>query len=125
MALKRLTLVRGSSETYGLTFKKADGTLYNIKNWTVYFTLKTNYSLPDSKASLQKIVTAFTDTTSGTSGSASVTINPSDTINLDVGEYDYDIKVCTASSANYTPERGKLVLLYNVTTSTGTAGTAA
>lgn len=125
MALKRLSLIRGDSQTYTLTFKTAAGTLYCLKNWAVFFTLKTNWSLEDAQASLQKIVTAFADTTAGTSGVATVTINPTDTVNLDPGEYDYDISVRTSSNQTYTVQRGKLDLHYDVTRSAGTAGSAA
>lgn len=125
MALKRLSLTRGDTQTYTLTFKKADGSLYNIKNWVVFFTLKTNWSLPDANASLQKIVTTFDDTTSGTSGSARVTINPTDTVDLDVGEYDFDFAVRTSTNETFTVLKGKLDLEYDVTRSAGTAGTVA
>lgn len=125
MALRRLTLTRGDSQTYTLTFKKSDGTLYCLKNWTVFFTLKANYSLPDASASLQKIVTSFADSVSGTSGVAVVTLNPSDTTNLDPGEYDFDISVCTAASENFTVLKGKFNLEYDVTRTAGTAGTVA
>lgn len=123
MALRRLSLTRGDSDNYGVTFKRADGTLYNIKNWTVFFTLKTNRDLPDSEASLQKIVTTFSDTTSGTSGSANIPIIPSDTTNLEPGEYDFDIAVCTNVNENYTVLKGKFDLEYDVTRTAGTAGT--
>ena len=124
MAFKRLSLVRGDSDNYGVTFKQKDGTLYNIKNWVVFFTLKTNIDLPDSQASLQKIITTFSDTTSGTSGSANIPIVPADTINLSIGEYDFDIAVCTApNSESFTVLRGKFDLEYDVTKTTGTAGT--
>jgi hypothetical protein len=124
VAFTRLSLVRGDSQTYTLTFKKSDGTLYCLKNWVVFFTLKTNYSLPDTEASLQKIITTFADTTAGTSGVASIPLLPTDTVNLDPGEYDYDIAVRTAANETYTVLRGKLDLEYDVTRSTGTAGTA-
>jgi len=125
MALKRLSLVRGDSQTYTLTFKQSDGTLYNLKNWVVFFTLKTNWSLPDSQASLQKIVTTFADTTAGTSGVATITLSPTDTVDLDPGEYDFDIAVRTAANETFTVLKGKMDLEYDVTRSAGTAGTAA
>jgi len=125
MALKRLTLIRGDSRTYTLTFKTAAGTLYCLKNWAVFFTLKTNWSSADAQASLQKIVTTFSDTTSGTSGVATVSILPTDTVDLEPGEYDYDISVRTSSNETHTVQRGKLTLEYDVTRSPGTAGSAA
>jgi len=125
MAIKRMSLVRGNDVTYNMVFATAAGAAYCLKNWSVFFTIKTNPSLPDAQASVQKIVTTFPDTTSGTSGSAQVTIAAADTANLDVGEYDYDVRVTTSAGKNYTVERGKLDLLYEVTASLGTAGTAA
>jgi hypothetical protein len=125
MAYKRLSLIRGNSHTYGLTFKNSAGVPYNIKNWVVKFTLKTNYDLPDSDASLSKIVTAFSDTTSGTSGSAQISLIPTDTSNLDVGVYDYDIAVTTDTANEFiTVMKGKFDLEYGVTKTPGTAGTA-
>jgi hypothetical protein len=125
MALKRLSLTRGDSQTYTVTFKRADGSLYCLKNWAVFFTLKTQYDLPDSQASLQKIVTTFADTTAGTSGVATISLNPADTVDLIPGEYDFDIAVRTAANETYTVMKGKLDLEYDVTRSAGTAGTAA
>lgn len=123
MAYKRLSLTRGDSHNYSLVFKNSAGTLYNIKNWVVKFTLKTNYDLADSDASLQKIVTTFSDTTSGTSGSALITLNPSDTANLDIGVYDFDIAVTTSDNETFTVMKGKFDLEYDVTKTAGTAGT--
>jgi hypothetical protein len=125
MAFKRLSLTRGDSQTYTLTFRNSAGTPYCMKNWVVFFTLKTNYNLPDAQASLQKIVTTFPDTTAGTSGVATITLNPTDTVNLDPGEYDFDIAVRTAANETYTVLKGKFNLEYDVTRTAGTAGTAA
>lgn len=126
MAHKRLSLTRGNSHTYGVTFKKSDGTLHNIKNWVVKFTLKTNWDLPDADASLQKIVSTFTDTTGGTSGSAQISLIPTDTSSLDVGEYDFDIAVTTDTTNEFiTVMKGKFDLEYGVTKTPGTMGTAA
>jgi len=124
MALHRLAFIRGDTQTYNVTFKRADGTPYCLKNWTVFFTVKTNYDLPDNAASFQKIVTTFPDTTSGTSGSATISIVPDDTKNLDPGKYDFDIAVCTNNDENFTVLRGRLDLGYDVTNTAGTAGTA-
>jgi hypothetical protein len=124
MALKRLTMTRGDSQTYTLTFKNSSGQPYNIKNWNVFFTVKADPCLPDSEAALQKILTTFADTTSGTTGVAEINILPTDTADLAAREYDFDIAVCTATSANYTVVKGKFNLEYDVTRSAGTAGTA-
>jgi hypothetical protein len=126
MALKRLTLIRGDTQTYTLTFKGGTaGTAYCLKNWTVFFTLKTHWSLPDAQASLQKIVTTFADTTAGTSGVAVISLAPTDTVDLEPGEYDFDIAVRTAANETYTVLKGKMDIEYDVTRTAGTAGTAA
>jgi hypothetical protein len=125
MALRRLSLTRGDSRTLPLAFTDKDGLPVCLKNWTVFFTLKTHWALPDSQASLQKIVTTFSDTTSGTSGSASIVFVPADTESLEPMEYDFDIAVCTNEGLQYTVLKGKFDLGYDVTQTAGTAGTAA
>jgi hypothetical protein len=125
MALKRLSLTRGDTQTYTITFKTSAGILYCLKNWNVFFTLKTNHGLDDNRASLQKIITSFSDSTGGTTGVAVIPISPTDTKDLDPGEYDFDISVLTAASESFTVMKGKFDLEYDVTRTTGTAGTAA
>lgn len=125
MAQRKLSLVRGDSQDYTLTIKNSSGVPYCLKNWKIYFTLKTNYDLPDSQASLQKTVTTFADTTSGTSGVAVITLDATDTVNLEPGEYDFDIQAVTSENKNYTLMRGKYQVEYDVTRTIGTAGTAA
>ena len=125
MALKKLSLIRGNTQTYNVTMRGTDGTSpYCIKNWVVYFTLKTNPTLTDAQASLQKIITTFSDTTGGTSGVATIPITANDTKDLAVGAYDFDIKVLTSASESHTVMVGKFELEQNITQSIGTAGTA-
>ena len=124
MALTRFSLIRGDSQTHTITFQKADGTPYCLKNWVVFFTLKTNWSLPDAQASLQKIIASFPDSVSGTTGVAVIPLLPEDTENLEPAEYDFDIAARTNANETYTVLRGKYVIEYDVTRSAGTAGTA-
>jgi hypothetical protein len=122
MALKRLTLIRGDTQTYTLAFKGGTaGTAYNLKNWMVFFTMKTVWSLPDAQASVLKSQLISADTPSGI---AVVSLTPGDTENLDPGEYDFDISVRTAANETFTVMRGKVDLEYDVTRTAGTAGTA-
>jgi len=124
MAYKKLAMTRGDTKSYAIVLKQSDGTPYNIKNWVIHFTLKTHYDLPDSEASLMKVVSTFSDTTSGTSGSANIELLPVDTANLDPGEYDYDIAVTTNLGKVFTLMVGKMELTHDVTRTAGTAGTA-
>lgn len=125
MALRTITLIRGDTDYLNLLFKRANGTPYCLKNWSVFLTLKSDINFSDSQAELQKIVTAFPDTTSGTSGSAQIVISPSDTSNLDPNiKYEYDIAVTTDQGEQFTVLKGQVKLEADVTQTTGTAGTA-
>jgi len=123
MAYKHLSMTRGDSHTFNLVFKDSDGNPYCLKDWTLLFTLKTNYDLLDAQASLQKIVTSFPDTTSGTSGSAVVSLEPDDTKDLTPGKYFFDFAVKTAAAESFTVLTGTFDIKYDVTRNTGTAGT--
>lgn len=126
MALRTISLIRGDTDYLNLVFKRSDGTPYCIKNWSVFFTLKSDINVTDAQASLQKIVTAFPDTTSGTSGSAQIVINPSDTSSLDPNiKYEYDISITTNLGEQFTVLKGQVEIIADVTQTTGTAGTAA
>ena len=125
MAIKHLSLTRGNSDTYTVTFNQSNGRPYCIKNWVVFFTVKANHSLPDADAAFQKIITSFSDSTAGTTGVAVIPISPTDTANLEPREYDWDIKVRTAANESFTVIKGKLELEYDVTRTAGTAGTVA
>lgn len=126
--ITKLSLVKGNSISYTLTFTDENGAVRNITGWTVIFSLKKNWQLPDLQASLQKIITSHTN---AAAGQTAIELIPADTQNLDPGEYDFDIQALantgtsgTAGTANevYTVMRGKMTLDYKVTT--GTAGTA-
>lgn len=125
MAYKSISMYRGDTLDLNLAFTGTDGLPLCIKNWSLAFTMKTHYALADSEASLQKFVGTFSDTTSGTSGSATITLNPADTVNLDPLEYDFDIQATTNLGKVYTVVVGKIDLQYDVTRTPGTAGTAA
>ncbi len=113
MALRKLTLTRGDTQTYTPRFTYSNGTAYDITNWTVYFTLKTDWSLSDADASVQKIVTP--SGTAATDGHCTITLASTDTVNLDPGEYFFDIAVKTVANETYTVMKGLFNLEYDVT----------
>jgi 1-aminocyclopropane-1-carboxylate deaminase/D-cysteine desulfhydrase-like pyridoxal-dependent ACC family enzyme len=126
--ITKLSMVRGDSFTRTIIFSREDGSAYNITGWTITFTLKQNWQLPDSQSSLQKIITSHTDPVNG---KTVLQLLPEDTRNLDPRDYDFDIQSLantgtsgTAGTASeiYTVLRGKMTLEYDVTI--GTAGTA-
>ena len=109
--LTKLSMVRGDSNSYTLTFDE-NGVALNITGWTIFFTLKTNWQLPDAEASLQKIITSHSAPTAGTTV---LTLAPGDTSSLEPGTYDYDIQVLTNTGQVYTVLRGKMTLEHDVT----------
>ena len=125
MYARQLSITKGNSRTFNLTFKDKDEQPYCLKNWVVKFTVKSDFSLPDDQALFQKTITTFPDTTAGTSGSASIPIDPSDTVNANPDQqYDYDITVTTNAGEVYTVMKGKFLVEYKVTDIAGTAGSA-
>lgn len=114
---KNFSMTRGDSSAYTLTFTQSNGSAYNITGWTITFTLKTSYDLPDSQKTFQKIVSVHTDPTHGIS---TLSLAPADTQLLPSRNYDYDIVVNTGTDT-YTILKGKFDLQYDVTW--GTAGT--
>jgi len=81
-----LTIVKGTSKTYELTFK-TEGVAENITGFSVYFTVKTNMADADSAALINKTITTFED---GTNGIALIELTPTDTA-IAIGNYWYSI----------------------------------
>lgn len=116
--LKNFSMTRGDSSAYTITFRQANGVAYNITGWTITFTLKSSYELPDASLTLQKVITVHSDPTNGISV---LNLAPADTQLLPSRIYDYDIVVTTSGGDVYTLLKGKFDLQYDVTW--GTAGT--
>ena len=114
--ITHLTQKRGDSVGYTLYFT-TDNVITDITGWTIYFTLKKYWRLPDSEASLQIINTTHSDPTAGQS---TITILPSHTANLEPGDYEFDIQAVTDTGAVYTPLEGKYTLTHD--NSHGTSG---
>jgi len=100
---QNLSIIQGDSKTYTLTFRDAAGTALNITGWTVYFTVKQNYTDPDVSAILSKTVTVHTDPTHGITA---IELEHADTENLASGNYFYSIQTLTNASKFYTLLRG-------------------
>lgn len=114
MVKQNLTLIRGDSKTYSLHFRNSNGTDLNITGWTIYLTVKRNYTDADIDAILQKIVITHTDPTHG---QTSIVLENSDTENLPIGVFLFDIQAKTnATPAKiYTIMRGQYIILEDVT----------
>lgn len=102
-----LNINRGTTYTIGLTYKK-DGVATSLVGATVRFTMKDaeyDSSTTDSTALINKNVTD-----GASDGTATITINPSDTATLTPGKYYYDIKVAEAGGDIYKVDEGRIKL---------------
>lgn len=119
MALRRLSLTRGNTQTYTLQFNGgtagSSGSAYDLTGYNVFFTLKTDYNLADSAASLQK--TAGTAASHATNGIAIISLISTDTSSLSPGEYFYDFKLknSTSGGTTITAMKGMFDLEFDVT----------
>ncbi len=111
MAVNKITVNRGT--TYARTIQyKEDGVAANITGSTILFTVKaaeSDLDSTDSTALVQKDVTVHTNPTAGIS---TITLNPSDTRDIEPGNYYYSIKIDKASDdvTVYELDEGRFVL---------------
>lgn len=107
--MSKLKIDRGTTFTIGVTFSK-DSVATSLVGATVRFTMKTSEfdsDADDSDAILKKNITNGT-----AEGTATITINPTDTATLEPGDYFYDIKVDQDSNGAevYKIQEGKIKL---------------
>lgn len=109
-------LFRGDSREFSLTFSDDDGKPINITGWKVYFTLKESEGDADSEAKLKKDVTEHE---SPEEGKAKIHLEPSDTNDLEPGEYYYDFQIKKPGGDILTVASGELRILTDITRRTG------
>lgn len=116
-AVVDLSIVRGDSKRWVLTIANSAGVPYNITDWVIFFTVKSDVNDPDTSALIQKNITVHTTPLSGIT---ELTLSPSDTASLLIGDHYYDIQAlqpATPPNNNiYTVQRGKFSVTYDVTT---------
>jgi len=84
MQCQKLEIIRKSTKTYELQFKKSGATV-DITGWTVYFTVKEAMEDSDALAKIAKTITSFDNATTGI---ALIELSVSDT-NITAGNYWY------------------------------------
>jgi hypothetical protein len=89
MAVKNLDIVQKDTKTYRLNFTENDVAV-DITGWTVYFTVKENFSDTDVNAKISKSVVA--SGADAEAGIVRISLTSTDT-NIDYGKYYYDLKV--------------------------------
>jgi hypothetical protein len=88
MAVLNLDLVQKDTKTYRLNFTRNDVAV-NITGWTIFLTVKENFSDSDDDAIISKDVTPTG--ADAVAGIARIVLDSDDT-NVTFGKYYYDIK---------------------------------
>lgn len=110
--MSKITVIRGDDITLNATFKDENGTAINITGYTIFFTVKDNYtSTDDTSALISKTVTSHSDPTNG---KTLITLSKTDT-NLSEGNYYYDFQTKDGSGNISSTERGTFVINLDVT----------
>ena len=98
----QLELIRGASKVLELHVEDSEGVHVNITGSRIVMTVKCQLS--DRDPAFQKdsaVGIAEVELTDAPNGIAQIKISPSDTKNLDVGDYVFDIWIVLASGAQH------------------------
>lgn len=111
-----LTIYRGDSKTWNLTFTDAAGTAIDITGYTIFFTVKKKNSYTndtvDTDAIVQKNITVHTNPTGGIS---QLTLQPSDTNTIVPAIYVYDMQLKDSGGTILTFIKGLFTITADVT----------
>lgn len=107
---KDLQLIRKTSKTYELTFKK-DSIVQDITGWTIYFTVKEAMQDSDNDAKIKKDVISHADPTNG---KTLIELCSTDT-DVPAKSYYYDIKYKDSDDNIGIILRGRLKIVEIVT----------
>lgn len=114
--MTNLSMFRGDSKTWDLTFTDSNSSSINITGYTIYFTIKnknTYYNASDDADALVSVnVTSHTDATSGLSA---VALTPSNTSTIAPGTYVYDMQLKDAAGNIMTFINGEILINADVT----------
>ncbi len=105
-------LFRGDSREYTLAFTDSEGSVVNIGDWTVYFTLKKYAWKSDEEADVKKDITEHTNPSQG---QTKIVLISSDTEGLRTGIYSYDIQIKKADGTIITILSGTLEIKADIT----------
>ena len=112
--MNKITIIRGDDYTMPITIKKADGSAYDLKGCTIFFTVKekTKIGIEDDKTYIvSKDITEHVDEWLGQSA---LILESKDT-SVVAGIYVYDMKVKTLGWELHSTQRGDFEVKENVT----------
>ncbi len=112
------TMVRGDTKAFAVTaLNKATQVPIDLTGAEIKFTCKEHESDADNEAIIQKTSTPPNGIviTAPTEGKFDVTIAPEDTDGVCAEKYQYDIQIKLSTGAVYTPIKGNLDIVEDVT----------
>jgi hypothetical protein len=110
--MSKIEIIRGDDVAINATFKDDAGVAINITGYTVFFTVKDNYtSTDDTGALISKTITSHS---APTLGQTTINITNTDS-NLAEGDYFYDFQLKDTSSKIASTQRGSLSIILDVT----------
>jgi hypothetical protein len=107
----QLTIKRGDTTNYNLSFRDEDGNVIDITGWTIFFTVKADIDDVDDDAVIKKTITEHTNPANG----ETKIILTSDETNLAIQGYVFDIQTKNASNEIQTIIEGTLTVTKDVT----------
>lgn len=118
-----LALRSGDDESFLLAFVDAAGAPQNLTGWTVWVTVKTNKSGPDSSAIwkfywISGGASLGLQTVNATLGTLRLPFAPADTADKDGKTYAYDVQVKTAGNKIKTWDEGSITIAEDLTQGT-------
>lgn len=108
-----LSVTKGDTATYNLTFADSDGLPINITGWTIFFTVKAqpDDAVDDALALISKTVTVHTTPASGLTQIALTPVNTS----IARGRHYFDIQAKTNTGTILTIMKGRFEVTYDIT----------
>jgi hypothetical protein len=108
-----ISIIRGDDVAINATFKNETGTPINITGYTLFFTVKEEYtSTTDVDAAISKTITSFT---SPTIGNTVINLTNNDTENLTEKDYYYDFQLKDTTGKIASTVRGLFSVTLDIT----------
>lgn len=100
MAKKLKDITRGDTVSYKMTFRDADKNPIDLTGKLIWFTLKSDLSLSDDDAAIQKVVEP--SGTDAENGNSKIVLSSQDT-EISPGKYFFDFQLVTPASVATDP----------------------
>lgn len=109
---QKIDIIRGDYRNIEVTFRKSDGSAYDLTGGTVFFTVNSSQDpSDDTGAEIQKDVSSHSNPTEG---KTTISLTSSDT-EIDPGTYYYDIQLKDSAGNIVSAEKAKFEITSDIT----------